>query len=223
MILASAFTYLCAMDKFKEQIATQLLEIEAVRLNVTQPFEWASGWLSPIYCDNRITLSYPKTRNFIKECFVEVIKKEYSEVEVIAGVATAGIPQASILADALGLPLIYVRSKSKGHGLQNQIEGYFQKGQKVLVVEDLVSTGKSSLDAAQVLQSQGMEVLGMLAIFTYAFKAAQDNFEKANLPLFTLSDYPALLREAIKKNYIPQSSLGLLEAWRNDPANWKID
>lgn len=211
------------MDKFREQIALQLLEIKAVKLNVNQPFEWASGWLSPIYCDNRITLSYPKTRNFIKEAFIEIIKKEYADVELIAGVATAGIPQASILADALNLPLIYVRSKSKGHGMQNRIEGYFEKGKKVLVVEDLVSTGKSSLDAAQVLQNAGMEVLGMLAIFTYAFDTAKENFAKANLPLFTLSDYPTLLKEAVRKKYIPTTAIPLLEAWRNDPANWKSE
>ena len=204
-------------SEMSKEIAQSLLDIEAIKLQPDDPFTWASGWKSPIYCDNRMSLSFPKTRTKIKNALVELIRSEYPKVEAIAGVATAGIPQGALVAEALELPFIYVRSKSKGHGLTNQIEGKVVKGQKVVVLEDLVSTGGSSLAAVDALNDAGVEILGMAAIFTYAFPIAEENFSNKNVKLVVLSDYPTLLsignfNDDVKK---------LLSAWRESPETWK--
>ena len=201
-------------------IAGKLLDIEAIKLNLDNPFTWSSGWKSPIYCDNRLSLSYPEIRTYIKNALVDAIKANYSGVEAIAGVATAGIPQGALVAEAMGLPFLYVRSKPKGHGMENLIEGKATPGQKVVVIEDLVSTGGSSLKAAEALQQNGVEVLGMAAIFTYGFDLADKNFKDAKIPLVCLSNYNLLLEEALERDYIKQSEVASLEAWRQDPGNW---
>lgn len=203
-------------------VASKLLEIKAIKLQPNQPFTWASGWKSPIYCDNRLALSYPEVRTFIKDRLVEVAKNEFRGVEAIAGVATAGIPQGALLADALGLPFLYVRSKAKGHGMTNMIEGKVTAGQKVLVVEDLVSTGGSSLKAVQDLKNAGFDVVGMVAIFTYGFEVAKDNFQKAGVKLICLSDYDALLPKAIEEKYVSDTDLESLATWRKDPGSWSV-
>jgi orotate phosphoribosyltransferase len=207
--------------KLQRQIAAELLAIGAVKLQPTEPFRWASGWNSPIYCDNRLTLSHPKLRSLIKEELVNLIKTHFPDAEAIVGVATAGIPQAALLADALELPLLYVRPKPKDHGTKSQIEGSLLPKQKVVVVEDLISTGKSSLAAVEVLRSEGAEVLGMVAIFTYGFPIAQEAFESQNLPLHTLSNYSALLTEALAQEYIEEEQLATLQEWKNAPEKWK--
>lgn len=207
--------------KIASEVATQLLEIKAIRLQPEKPFTWASGWKSPIYCDNRLSLSYPAVRNFIKESLAQVIKTNFTTAEAIAGVATAGIPQGALLADALSLPFIYVRSKPKGHGMENMIEGKVTLGQKVVVVEDLVSTGGSSLKAVADLRDAGFEVLGMVAIFTYGFEIAEKNFKEAGVKLICLSDYSSLLIPALANDYIDDSTLASLVEWRKDPASWK--
>jgi orotate phosphoribosyltransferase len=201
-------------------IAQELLKIEAVKLSTEKPFKWSSGWNSPIYCDNRKTLSYPELRTFIKNAFAEVVKLKFANAEVIAGVATAGIPQGALLADILDLPYIYVRSSPKGHGLENLIEGKIEKGQKVVVVEDLISTGGSSLKVVDALREAGSEVVGMLAIFTYGFPQAKANFDKANVHFECLSSYEELLPIALKNGYIKESELSLLSAWKNSPETW---
>lgn len=206
--------------EISEYIAKELLSIEAVKLNTAKPFKWSSGWNSPIYCDNRKTLSYPELRTNIKKAFAEIVKENFSSTQVIAGVATAGIPQGALLADELSLPYIYVRSSPKGHGLENLIEGKLEKGQKVVVVEDLISTGGSSLKVVEAIREAGAEVVGMLAIFTYGFPLAKLNFEKANVPFICLSSYEELLPIALKNNYIKESELALLEAWKNNPDSW---
>ncbi len=202
-------------------IARLLLDIKAVRLNLETPFIWSSGWRTPIYCDNRLSLSFPKVRDYIKQSFVEVIKATYPQAEAIAGVATAGIPPGAIVADKLKLPLIYVRSKPKGHGMENQIEGQIISEQKVVVIEDLVSTGGSSLSACRALSKARVEVLGMVAIFTYGLETAARNFQEAGVALTTLSDYPALIQEAAAQGYIRTQDLESLANWRSDPENWK--
>lgn len=202
------------------KIAESLLKIKAVKLRPLSPFTWASGWKSPIYCDNRQTLSYPEVRREIRDEFVRNIRQNFQTPEVMAGVATGGIAHGALVAEAMDLPFIYVRSSSKGHGLQNKIEGKFEKGQKVLVIEDLVSTGMSSLDAVSALRVAGAEVLGMAAIFTYGFDVAKKNFQEAVCKLITLSDYEALIRTAIDMDYIDEESLESLKAWRQDPQNW---
>lgn len=207
--------------KTASEIASKLLEIEAIRLQPTKPFTWASGWKSPIYCDNRLSLSYPEVRTYIKECLTAVVKNHFPTAESIAGVATAGIPQGALLADALDLPFIYVRSKPKGHGMENMIEGKVTPGQKVVVVEDLVSTGGSSLKAVTDLKAAGFEVLGMVAIFTYGFEVARTNFENAGVRLICLSDYSAMLPQALANDYIDDNTLASLVEWRKDPASWK--
>ena len=203
------------------RVAAHLLEIEAIKLSVKKPFTWASGWKSPIYCDNRLSLSYPKIRTFIKERLADVIKNEFEGVEAIAGVATAGIPQGALVAEVLGLPFIYVRSKPKEHGMTNMIEGKVSKKQKVVMVEDLISTGGSSIKAAKAVQEAGMKVLGMAAIFTYGFDVAKENFEKENIKVVTLSNYASMLEEATDLKYISEKELISLKAWRVDPQTWK--
>ena len=206
--------------KPEKMIASLLMDIEAVKLSPENPFTWASGWKSPIYCDNRKTLSYPNVRNTIGEEFARKIKEQYPQVEVIAGVATGAIAHGLLVAQALELPFIYVRSAAKEHGLGNQVEGAWKKGQKVVVIEDLVSTGGSSLAAVEALKSEDLEVLGMMAIFTYGFNVADENFAKANIELTTLSDYHALLNLALDANYITVEQKGILSEWRKSPSTW---
>src|SRR5690606_23672091 len=188
-------------------VARKLLEINAIKLQPKQPFTWASGWKSPIYCDNRLALSYPPIRNLIKERLTQVVREKFPQAEAIAGVATAGIPQGALLADALELPFLYVRSNPKGHGMENTIEGKETAGQKVLVVEDLVSTGGSSLKAVKDLRDAGFDVLGMVAIFTYGFDLAKRNFEEAGVKLICLSDYASMLPQAVSDRYISEEDL----------------
>lgn len=201
------------------QIAQQLLKIKAVKLNPHQPFTWASGILSPIYCDNRIVLSHPEARNTVKKGFVEMAS-QFGDFDVVAGVATAGIPHGALLADALNLPFIYVRDKPKSHGRQNQIEGELQEGQRVLVIEDLISTGGSSLKAIDAIVEAGGKIAGILAIFTYGFQEATELFQSRDIAMMTLSDYNQLIDEALKLNYISSADLESLKIWRKDPKNW---
>ena len=201
-------------------ISEYLLQIKAIKLNVSEPFTWASGLKSPIYCDNRKTLSFPKIRTFIRQQFVEVINEEFGSVDLIAGVATGAIAHGVLVAQELGLPFVYVRSSEKKHGLENQIEGYFESGQSVVVIEDLVSTGKSSLNAVNALREAGCDVKGMLAIFSYSLQTAIKNFEKEKCPIFTLSNYDELLKQAIESNYISENDLKSLILWRKDPEKW---
>jgi orotate phosphoribosyltransferase len=205
-----------------QQIAKILLETKAVKLSHDKPFKWSSGWNSPIYCDNRVTLSFPEARTFIKNALAEAIKKYFPEVEAIAGVATAGIPQGALVADVLGLPFLYVRPKPKEHGMGNQIEGRVEANQKVVLVEDLISTGGSSLKAADALLAAGAEVVGMVAIFTYGFKTADDNFAEKGIKLITLSNYDILVAEAQQLNYIPAEAMKSLQAWREKPESWGV-
>ncbi|WP_237390521.1 orotate phosphoribosyltransferase [Fulvivirga sediminis] len=202
-------------------IAAKLLDIEAIKLNLDNPFTWSSGWKSPIYCDNRLSLSYPETRTLIKQALASTIKKNYPSVEAIAGVATAGIPQGALVAEELGVPFIYVRSKPKGHGMENMIEGKITEEQKVVVIEDLVSTGGSSLKAVEALREAKMEVLGMAAIFTYGFDVADENFENADVSLVCLSNYGLLIEEALKRGYVSDDQIESLKEWRNNPGSWK--
>ena len=203
-----------------KQVAGELLSIQAIKLHPDNPFTWASGWKSPIYCDNRLSLSFPPVRTFVKESLAEVIRLKFPEAEAIAGVATAGIPQGALVAEALGLPFIYIRSKSKAHGMGNQIEGLVKEGQKVVLVEDLVSTGGSSLQAAEAVKASKMDVLGMVAIFTYGFSIAEENFAKHQIDLWCLSDYSALIELAKENGHINEETLDTLHKWREDPANW---
>jgi len=203
------------------EVAESLLQIKAVVLNPSQPFTWASGIKSPIYCDNRKTLSYPKVRTFIKTAFADIITDEFKHADVIAGVATAGIPHGALIADVLNLPFIYVRDKPKGHGLENQIEGKLEKGQKVFVIEDLISTGGSSLKAVEAIRAAGGEVLGLGAIFTYGFEKAVKAFEEAQCKFFTLSNYEILLDKAIEDSYIKPEEKDELIKWYKDPENWR--
>jgi orotate phosphoribosyltransferase len=208
--------------KTAEQVASMLLQIEAIKLSTQKPFTWASGWKSPIYCDNRLALSYPEIRSAIKAGLIHAIKENYAAVEAIAGVATAGIAQGALVADALNLPFAYVRPKPKDHGMENLIEGRIMKGQKVVVIEDLISTGGSSLKAVQALRDAGAVVLGMVSIFTYGFDVAMNNFYQENVSLVSLSDYNYLLSSALGQNYINEKELASLKAWRYDPSNWKV-
>jgi orotate phosphoribosyltransferase len=200
--------------------AEKLLQADAVRLSPAQPFTWASGWKSPIYCDNRRVLSHPFIRDYIKSELCNVVFERFADAELIAGVATAGIAWGAMIADQLKLPFIYVRPKPKEHGLGNRIEGQFQAGQKTIVVEDLISTGKSSLQVVDVLRDNGLEVQGMVSIFNYGFEAARGAFEQAGLPLFSLTDYPTLLQLALKKGMIRENEQEVLLKWSADPANW---
>ncbi|MDX5337419.1 MAG: orotate phosphoribosyltransferase [Cyclobacteriaceae bacterium] len=203
------------------EVADKLLEIQAIRLQPEKPFTWASGWKSPIYCDNRLSLSFPEVRKLIRDQLVKSVMHFFPEAEAIAGVATAGIPQGALIANELDLPFIYVRSKPKGHGMENMIEGRVTPGQKVVVVEDLVSTGGSSLKAAEDLKAAGFEVLGMVAIFSYGFDLAAKNFENAGVKLVCLCNYDHLLPRAVKRKYIDEAAMESLGEWRKDPGNWK--
>ncbi|MEN7547523.1 orotate phosphoribosyltransferase [Rapidithrix thailandica] len=208
------------MENVSKPIASKLLEIGAIKIQPDQPFTWASGWKSPIYCDNRLSLSHPEVRSYVKEKLSDLIKSTYPEAAGIAGVATAGIPQGALVADQLDLPFVYVRSKPKGHGMENLIEGKLPEGSKVVVIEDLISTGGSSIKAAQALQKAGYEVLGLLAIFTYGFDVASENFVKAGIEFHTLSDYPTLLDVAVEQNRIRKDTLQSLNNWQTNPADW---
>jgi orotate phosphoribosyltransferase len=201
-------------------VAEKLLQVNAVRLNPSQPFTWASGWKSPIYCDNRKVLSFPFTRDFIKSELCNVIFEKFPDAEILAGVATAGIAWGAMAADQLKLPYIYVRPKPKEHGLGNQIEGFYEKGQKVVVVEDLVSTGKSSLQVVDVLKAEGLEVTGMVSIFTYGFPVATEAFNAASLTYYPLTDYPTLIALAREKGIVAADQLDVLLKWQSDPAAW---
>ena len=209
------------MNTIAEKVASYLLDIKAIKLEPNQPFTWASGWKSPIYCDNRKTLSYPEVRSYIKEQFVALIREKYPQVEVIAGVATGAIAQGVLVAQELGLPFIYVRSSAKNHGLENLIEGEYRAGQKVVVIEDLVSTGGSSLLAVEALRNAGCDVLGMMAIFTYGFQKAVDNFQQAHCELTTLSDYNAMIELALKIGYVKPEHIEKLREWRLSPETYK--
>jgi orotate phosphoribosyltransferase len=203
------------------EMAKSLLEIKAIKLSPTAPYTWASGWKSPIYCDNRISLSFPKVRRAGTKYLSDEIKSRYPDVETIAGVATAGIAQAALIAQELDLPMIYVRDKAKSHGMANQIEGYLPNKAKVVVIEDLISTGGSSLKAVDSLREAGAEVLGLAAIFTYGFDVAKQNFESKSVPYFTLSNYHDLLEQAVAMNYVKESDVEALNEWRESPSAWK--
>lgn len=209
------------MSTVAEKVASYLLDIKAIKLEPTNPFTWASGWKSPIYCDNRKTLSYPEVRSYIKEQFADLIRAKYPQVEVIAGVATGAIAQGVLVAQELGLPFIYVRSSAKGHGLENLIEGEYKAGQKVVVIEDLISTGGSSLQAVEALRNAGCDVLGMAAIFTYGFRKAEDNFKAADCELTTLSNYNAMIDLAVKIGYVKPEQVEKLKEWRLSPETYK--
>ena len=202
------------------KIADFLLQIKAVKLQPADPFTWASGMKSPIYCDNRKTLSYPQIRTAIRQTFAEQIRDEFDNIEVIAGVATGGIAIGALVAEEMGLPFIYVRSSAKEHGLGNQIEGEYQEGQRVIVIEDLISTGGSSLKAVEALREAGLKVLGLSAIFTYGFDISEKNFKDAECKYFTLSDYDNLIEQASKANYIVDKDIDSLKKWKSDPENW---
>jgi orotate phosphoribosyltransferase len=206
-----------------EKIAELLLQINAIKLNPKNPFTWASGWKSPIYCDNRLTLSFPAIRNYIREEFAKNIEKQFGKPDVIAGVATGAIGIGILVAEYMGLPFVYVRPEPKKHGKQNQIEGFLQKGQNVVVVEDLISTGNSSLMAVNAIKDAGANVKGMVAIFTYGFEVAEENFKNANIDLYTLSNYQNLLNLAVAKNYITEEEQSTLVEWSNSPESWGIE
>lgn len=208
------------MDITKKAFASKLLKIKAIKLQPNNPFTWASGWKSPFYCDNRKTLSYPALRNYVKLELVHIIQARFPEVEAIAGVATGAIPQGALVADALNLPFVYVRSKPKDHGLENLIEGELKPKMKVVVVEDLISTGGSSLKAVEAIRRDGCEVIGMVASFTYGFPVAQKAFNEAGVQLETLTDYEHVVAEALETNYITPNDVNLLHEWRKDPAHW---
>jgi orotate phosphoribosyltransferase len=203
-----------------QKTAELLLQINAIKLNPKSPFSWASGWKSPIYCDNRITLSFPAIRNYLREEFAKNIEKEFGKPDVIAGVATGAIGIGILVAEYMGLPFVYVRPEPKKHGRQNQIEGFLQKGQSVVVIEDLISTGKSSLMAVEALKEAGANVKGMVAIFTYGFQISEENFKAHNVTLKTLSNYDNLLNQAVVKNYITENELTTLQDWRQSPDTW---
>lgn len=207
----------------EQAVAEKLLQVKAIRLNLKEPFTWASGWKSPIYCDNRKVLSFPHVREFIKSEMCNVIFDAFPHAELLAGVATAGIAWGAMAADQLKLPYIYVRPKPKEHGLGNQIEGFYEAGQKVVVVEDLVSTGKSSLEVVEVLRKAGIEVIGMVSIFNYGFTQAKDAFEQAAVPLKSLTNYPTLIQLAIDKHIVEPSEQDVLLKWSADPANWQVN
>lgn len=208
------------MENTATKTASLLLQINAIKLQPQNPFTWSSGWKSPIYCDNRISLSFPEIRNFIKENLSELVKNKFGDAEIIAGVATAGIAHAALMADYLNMPMCYVRSSLKNHGMGNLIEGQILKGQKVVVVEDLISTGGSSLNVVHALRDAGCEVLGMVAIFTYGFQSAADKFKEANCQYYTLTDYFQLIEEALQQKIISENEIETLKKWREAPDVW---
>ncbi|MCL4126274.1 UNVERIFIED_CONTAM: hypothetical protein GTU68_024328 [Idotea baltica] len=203
-----------------KKTAELLLQIKAIKLSPNEPFNWASGWKSPIYCDNRITLSYPPVRVFLKEEIAKIVEKEYGKPDVIAGVATGAIAIGILVAQELGVPFIYVRPEPKKHGRKNQIEGHLESGQNVVVIEDLISTGNSSLNAVEALKEAGAVVKGMVAIFSYGFDLADKNFKEKNVSLSTLSNYENLLEQALESNYVTQKELVTLNDWRKNPSKW---
>lgn len=209
------------MNSIATEFAARLLEVKAVKVQPDEPFTWASGWKSPFYCDNRKTLSYPKLRTFVKENLAKLVKDNFSEADAVAGVATGAIAQGALVADMLGLPFCYVRSKAKDHGMGNLIEGTLPEGSKVVVVEDLISTGGSSLKAVEALRAAGFEVVGMVAAYTYGFPIAEQAFQNAGVRLLTLTNYEAVVSAAIKSGYITASQQPTLNEWRKDPANWR--
>lgn len=204
----------------EKAVAEKLLQINAIKLSPQQPFTWASGWKSPIYCDNRRVLSFPFVRDFIKSEMCNVVFEQFSKVDILAGVATAGIPWGAMVADQLKLPFIYVRPKPKEHGLGNQIEGFYEKGKKVLLIEDLISTGKSSLEVAEVLREAEVEVVGMVSIFTYGFDVATIAFKNAAIEYRSLTNYPTLIDLAVERGIVTSEEQNTLLNWRRDPANW---
>ena len=212
--------YMILYKDTAKKTAELLLQIKAIKLNPSNPFTWASGWKSPIYCDNRITLSYPPVRVFLKEEIAKIVETQYGKPDVIAGVATGAIAIGILVAQELGVPFVYVRPEPKKHGRKNQIEGHLESGQNVVVIEDLISTGKSSLGAVEALKEAGGVVKGMVAIFSYEFDIASENFENANVNLTTLSNYSHLLEQAMDSKYITDDELTTLERWRKDPGNW---
>ncbi len=205
----------------EKAVAEKLLQINAIKLNPKQPFTWASGWKSPIYCDNRKALSFPYIRDFVKSEMCNLVFERFPDAELLAGVATAGIAWGAMAADQLKLPYIYVRPKPKEHGLGNQIEGYFEKGQKVVVIEDLVSTGKSSLQVVDVIKAAGMEVIGMVSIFTYGFPAAEKAMAQHQLPYYSLTNFPVLIELAIEKGLVSPELQSVILQWKEDPAAWQ--
>lgn len=207
-------------DESALKIAEFLLQVKAIKLQPHNPFIWASGWKSPIYCDNRITLSFPKIRTYIRQQLVKAITDTFGKPDVIAGVATGGVAQGALVAQELGLPFVYVRPENKKHGLGNLIEGFVEKGQSVVVVEDLISTGGSSLRAVEELRKAGCSVKGMAGIFTYGFKTSTDSFKKSKCRLVTLCDYDTLIRQAVKSGYITEEDLRSLKSWRENPSEW---
>lgn len=204
----------------EKEVAKKLLEIGAVKLNPGKPFTWASGWRSPIYCDNRKILSFPSIRNLIKNELSKLIKNKFQNAEMLAGVATAGIAWGALVADELQLPFIYVRPKPKEHGLGNQIEGFYESNKKVVVIEDLISTGKSSLQVVDVLKNTGLEVIGMVSIFNYGFDIAKENFAKSDITFASLTNYTTLINLAIEKGIVQKETEEILLQWKKDPANW---
>lgn len=208
------------MKRVQKITAEKLLKVKAIKLQPSNPFTWASGWKSPIYCDNRKLMSYPQIRNFLKVEFARIILEKYPQTDAIAGVATGAIAPGALVADVLGLPFVYIRSSPKDHGMENLIEGDLKPKQKVVVIEDLVSTGGSSLKAVEAIRSNGSDVLGMIAIFTYGFQHSVDAMHEARVELTTLSNYDAILDEALATDYIDESELKTLQDWRKDPENW---
>lgn len=209
------------MKSVEALVAEKLLKIKAVKLQPANPFTWASGWKSPIYCDNRKTLSYPSLRNLIKIEITHAILENFPDVEAIAGVATGAIAQGALVAEELGLPFVYIRSSPKDHGLENLIEGDLKPGQKVVVIEDLISTGGSSLNAVKAVRNNGSEVLGMVGIFSYGMPISTEKFKENNVKLITLTHYDAILEEALATEYITKEEVETLKEWRKDPANWR--
>ena len=203
------------------KVAEFLLQIKAVKLQPNSPFTWASGWKSPIYCDNRITLSFPAIRTYIRQGYADAILEHFGKPDIIAGVATGGIAQGALVAQELGIPFIYVRSSAKAHGMGNMIEGHFEKGQRVVVIEDLISTGGSSLQAVHALREAGLEVKGLVAIFTYGFDISVKNFTNAECPFVTLTDYDHLIDQALKSDYVTDADVDSLREWKISPDNWK--
>jgi len=208
------------MKNVEMLIAEKLLQINAIKLNPTNPYTWASGWKSPIYCDNRKILSFPEVRELVRDKFVELFRQIFGNADVIAGVATGAIAHGVLVAEALNLPFIYIRSSAKGHGLENLVEGVLEPGQKVVVIEDLISTGGSSIKAVEAIRERNAEVLGMLAIFSYGFEQAVKNFEKANCNLHTLTNYSSLIKIASETGYISENQIESLNSWRQSPETW---